>query len=305
MSFDRVELDAALGKHGRVVRVVIAAINGSSPREVGAAMLVFPNGQSGTIGGGALEFEMAARARTATRTCLSHHALGPELGQCCGGRVTLLTEVFTAAPDLPDDVYARGEGEMPLTVARILADARAQGRMPVPQLVNDWMIEPISNPQRNLWIWGAGHVGRAIVNTLAPLPDFSITWIDTHIHRYPEKIPQIVHPFAASKPEQAVKHAPKNAEHLILTYSHELDFALCHELLNHGFDFAGLIGSKTKWARFKNRLTKLGHAPDNIARITCPIGDPSLGKHPQAIALGVGAALMTPKRLQFSGERRA
>ena len=84
-----------------------------------------------------------------------------------------------------------------------------------------------------------------------------------------------------------MRHAPPSAEHLVLTYSHALDLEICHRLLSHGFARAGLIGSATKWARFRKRLLALGHSEVSIARITCPIGDPALGKHPQAIAIGV------------------
>ena len=92
---------------------------------------------------------------------------------------------------------------------------------------------------------------------------------------------------------RVMPYAPQDALHLILTYSHQLDLALCHRLLGHGFEFAGLIGSKTKWARFRARLTALGHSPEQIARLTCPIGRPELGKHPQAIAIGVASANVT------------
>jgi xanthine dehydrogenase accessory factor len=88
--------------------------------------------------------------------------------------------------------------------------------------------------------------------------------------------------------------APRDSEHLILTFSHVLDLALCDVMLRHGFGDCGLIGSATKWARFRARLAALGHAPAEIARIACPIGDPDLGKHPQAIAIGVAAAMMKP-----------
>ncbi len=87
-------------------------------------------------------------------------------------------------------------------------------------------------------------------------------------------------------------HAPQAAQHLILTYSHEIDFELCHAALPHGFDFCGLIGSGTKWARFRRRLKDLGHTDAQIDRITSPIGAPDLGKHPQAIAIGVAAQLL-------------
>jgi Xanthine and CO dehydrogenases maturation factor, XdhC/CoxF family len=76
-----------------------------------------------------------------------------------------------------------------------------------------------------------------------------------------------------------------------------MDLALCHAALGRGFAFAGLIGSHSKWARFRNRLRVLGHGDAAIARICCPIGQKSLGKHPQAIAVGVAAQLQTMQTL--------
>jgi xanthine dehydrogenase accessory factor len=96
----------------------------------------------------------------------------------------------------------------------------------------------------------------------------------------------------AADPALLADHAPSGAEHLVLTYSHALDLELCHRLLSRGFGRLGLIGSATKWARFRSRLAALGHSPAQIARIDCPIGDPGLGKHPQAIAIGVAGALL-------------
>lgn len=150
-------------------------------------------------------------------------------------------------------------------------------------------------PARPLWIYGAGHVGRALVNVMAPLPDFEITWVDTGPERFPETD---VTTLVAKDPALIVKHALTNADHLILTYSHEIDLALCHALLNHDFHSAGLIGSATKWARFRSRLAALGHTPAQISRIACPIGDPALGKHPAAIALGVATAMISPQARQ-------
>lgn len=305
MGFDLAGLRAAVAEHGRVVRVVIAASRGSSPREVGAAMLVWEDGQSGTIGGGTLEYEAMRAARSCTRTGPSHHALGPDLGQCCGGAVTLLTEIYdnTALATLDPEIFARavaGSGDMPISVRRLLARARGQGVLPAPQLIDGWMIEPVHVPARHLWIWGAGHVGRALVHVIAPIPDIAITWVDTAPNRFPPDIPEDVTTVPAARPAELVHHAPADAEHLILTYSHALDLDLCHRLLNHDFAFAGLIGSKTKWARFRSRFAALGHAPERIADITCPIGDPTLGKHPQAIAVGVATSLLQPARQTFT-----
>lgn len=299
MGFDLEELKTAVAEHGRVMRVVIAAIKGSSPREVGAAMLVWRGGQSGTIGGGALEHRAAEAARRQSAPArLSQHALGPDLGQCCGGAITLLSEVYDAAAveALDGTVIARpvAATDMPLSVKRLLARARGQGIPPEPQLVDGWMVEPVHRPSRNLWIWGAGHVGRALVGVLAPLPDLAITWVDTGPERFPDTVPAGVTAVPAAKPAELVRHAPRDAEHLVLTYSHNLDLELCNRLLLHDFRFAGLIGSATKWARFRSRLAALGHPPERIGRITCPIGDPALGKHPQMIAVGVAAQLLRP-----------
>lgn len=305
--FDLAGLRAALDAHVRIARVVIAAFDGSSPREVGAAMLVWADGQSGTVGGGALEWQAVARARAMLAeggSRIDREALGPKLGQCCGGAVTLLTEVFSAeaAAALDAQVIARpvDDRPMPLAVKRLLAAARGQGVLPLPQLLQGWFIEPVARPTRQLWIWGAGHVGRALVSVLAPLPGLAITWVDVAPDRFPDTMPDNVRALPVPDPALAVALAPKEAEHLVLTYSHALDLDLCHRLLSHGFARAGLIGSATKWARFRSRLAALGHGTDAIARIDCPIGDPSLGKHPQAIAVGVAAALLRSPALSVS-----
>lgn len=305
--FDREALTQMIAKHGTVVRVVVAAVEGSGPREVGAAMLVWRDGQSGTIGGGALEYEAAAEARRLLDThdapgLIRRHALGPALGQCCGGAVTLVSERFDAAtlpkPESELGFLRRIDGavEMPLPLVRHLKRLRAGETGSDLFLSHGWLWEPMARAKRPLWIWGAGHVGRAMVETLAPLPDFTITWIDTAPERFPDMIPQGVTQLPAADPALLVPHAPNHTEHLILTYSHALDLELCHQLLRHHFTFAGLIGSKSKWARFRNRLAALGHSPAQIDRITCPIGRPDLGKHPQAIAIGVAAALLEPQR---------
>lgn len=291
--FDLQGLRRAVAAHGRVARVVVAEVAGSSPREVGAAMLVWVGGQSGTIGGGALEYQAAQAALT--RQGLTRHPLGPELGQCCGGAVTLLTEHYDAAAvaALDETVIARGPGDRPLAVQRLIDRARARGEAPAPQLLQGWMVEPVRHPTLPVWVWGAGHVGRAVVDVLAPLPDLAVTWLDTGPERFPETVAEGVTVLPVAEPVRAVAMAPRTAAHLILTYSHALDLDLCHALLRHGFGFAGLIGSDTKKARFSRRLQSLGHTSAEIARICCPIGQKALGKHPQAIAIGVAAQIVS------------
>lgn len=290
MSFDLPALEAAVAKHGKTARIVISKTAGSAPREAGAAMLVWQGGQSGTIGGGALELHVTQVARAMIRSgqmaMREQYPLGPALGQCCGGFVTIVTEVFHAR-NLPKELpYAR----------RISGNAsRPKGDNFMDK--KGWLIECAPPKRRPLWIYGAGHVGQALIHYLAPLPDFDITWIDTHPSRFPH---QHVTNIVATEPPGVVNDAPDDAEHLILTYSHTIDLALCHTILSRKFESAGLIGSATKWARFRTRLAALGHEPAQIARIACPIGDPSLGKHPAALALGVAHTLIhsTGKQLQ-------
>jgi xanthine dehydrogenase accessory factor len=245
------------------IKVTVVATRGSAPREAGAQMLVTEDGIRGTIGGGALEWQAMSQARallgTAAEPMQRTISLGPGLGQCCGGAVTLR---FEAAEDLAP---------------------------------------PTGAP---LWIWGAGHVGRALVHTLAPLPDLAITWIDTSADRFPETLPGTVTRLVAADPPRLMPHAPTDAHHLILTYSHDIDLALCAAALSHGFATCGLIGSATKWARFRTRLAALGHADAEISRIDCPIGDPDLGKHPQAIAVGVAARLLKEQLHKESATER-
>lgn len=310
MALDHTRLHDLLAAHGPLVRIVVAEIAGSTPREAGASMCVWVDGQDGTIGGGTLEHEATQRARalltSGQKARLDRIPLGPTLGQCCGGAVTLLSEVWDARglPDAGAAVFARPlpgkSADMPLAVRRILARVRSEGQHATPRILQGWFVEPLARPRRDLWVWGAGHVGRAIVATLAPLPDLRITWLDTGADRFPG-VPEGVIQRIATNPADLVQDAPAHAEHLVLTFSHALDLELCHRLLDHGFGRLGLIGSATKWARFRSRLAMLGHAPEQIARITCPIGRPALGKHPQAIAIGVAADLLEQTSTELAG----
>ena len=233
------------------VTVTIVATRGSTPREAGVRMQVWPDRIAGSIGGGALEWEAMRIAREMLRQgdplARRTLTLGPELGQCCGGVVEL--------------EFAAGVGRE----------------------------APAAEP---IWIWGAGHVGRAIAGVLAPVGAHEIVLVDIAADRLPPDLPAAVRPLVAADPVRAVGHAPRAATHLIVTHSHALDLALCDALLRHGFAECGLIGSATKWARFRARLRAMGHADARIQNIRCPIGQPALGKHPQAIAVGVAADLL-------------
>ena len=309
MSFDLEALTYAATEYGEVARVVVVQTKGSVPRDAGTSMLVWETGQSGTIGGGALEFEAVKYARKSIERKIPHAAktypLGPAVGQCCGGSVTLLYQWF-GADCLPTEfpvatpVLSAGMTRPPSVEIAIKTGVDA------PTYLADWFIEPLSQASRPIWIYGAGHVGRALVSVLAGLPDLAITWVDTIADRYPHEIPARVTPLVAANPADIVRYAPREADHLVLTYSHKMDLEICHALLGHGFRYAGLIGSDTKWARFRKRLAELGHDPAVIDQIACPIGRPALGKHPQAIAIGVAAELLGRSQARASEkERRA
>lgn len=247
-----------------LVRITVLRIAGSAPREAGTVMHVGPDSQTGTIGGGALEYRATRTAREMLETGRPRFEetipLGPDLGQCCGGSVRLGYEIATD--------------------------------------------EAGPAPTRPLWIWGAGHVGRALVATAAPLPDFDITWVDFARARFPDEIPVPATPLWVENPAALLPHTPRDAAHLIVTHSHALDLELCHGLLDRGFAYAGLIGSRSKWARFRKRLRALGHADARIASITCPIGAPELGKHPQAIAVSTVAELLAQAATQAGRKGR-
>ncbi|MCY3879942.1 MAG: xanthine dehydrogenase accessory protein XdhC [Rhodobacteraceae bacterium] len=296
MSIDLDALCRQLRRHDRVARIVITATEGSSPREAGASMLVWNGGQEGSIGGGALEYECVAAARERLSGASPHadyarRSLGPGLGQCCGGSVTLVTEIFDR------NAVARLSETQALFIrplqhgAGCAPDGLRETKSEV-AIADGWIVEPVARPGRHIWIYGAGHVGRAIVSVLAPLPGFQIVWVDVGLERYPDREWPNVRKLPAVNPADTVGLAEPDSEHLIMTYSHGFDQEICNRILASRFRSAGLIGSATKWKRFRRRLIDAGHKPDAVDRIECPIGDSSLGKHPQAIAVGVVSRLL-------------
>lgn len=291
MSLNPEALARAAAK-GPFTRVLLAEVKGSAPREAGAEIWVWPEATEGTIGGGALEWQAMARARAGFQG-VERVALGPALGQCCGGAVTLVYEVLDAArvAAIVATVWARPLGAqvaaMPPAVLRAMRHPGARLR-----LLDGWIVEPVAAAPVPVSVWGAGHVGRALVAVLAPLPRFALDWIDFAPERF-GAIPQGVRQIVAAHPVDLVRFAPPDTHHLVATHAHDLDFALVHAILGHEFASLGLIGSASKAARFATRLRALGHGAAEISRLRCPIGDPGLGKHPQAIAVGVAAALLS------------
>lgn len=272
----------ALSGHDTVTRVVLAEVHGSTPREAGAAMILTPAGQIGSIGGGRLEYDATAWARE--NSGIRRVALGPAIGQCCGGAVTLVSERIDEATlkGLTGPAWLRrvaGDSPCPGGLTRRHARAAALEETTTIRLESGWLLEPLHRPRHPVVIHGAGHVGRALAEVLRPLRDMSVVLADSRARGLPD-------------PFDALTTAPAGAAHVIVTHDHALDLELCHRLLQRDFGFIGLIGSSTKWVRFRKRLMQLGHESAQIDRIHCPIGDPALGKHPQAIAIGVAQRLL-------------
>lgn len=258
-------------------------------------MIVTARQTMGTIGGGHLELKSVELARemlalnvdTATHR---HFPLGPALGQCCGGTVDVaflpLCEGDRAALQQLQMVEQHGGR---FVVQRVL-DTGAQLALPLD-------FEPWS-----IWVFGAGHVGQAIVQVLATLP-CQIRWIDGREAVFPDHIPPSVWVVATDDPVGEASAVPSGADVLVLTHSHALDLDICLELIKRDdLAYIGLIGSATKAATFRKRFEQRGVAEAAIARIHCPIGQTQLnGKHPGVIAVGVAADLIERRQKRQRG----
>jgi xanthine dehydrogenase accessory factor len=237
-----------------VVLVTVLRADGSTPRDAGTKMVVEADAFHGTVGGGHLELEAITHARALLAAldqggevpapASRDFALGPSLGQCCGGRTTLLFEV--------------------------VAPVR-------------WSVA----------VFGAGHVGRALVKVLAELP-CRVHWVDPRPEAFPEALPPRAARVVADPVADAVDDLPPGCDVVVMTHSHQLDYEVVEAALRRGqHRYLGLIGSETKRARFLARLRERGFSDDQLARLTCPIGVPGLhGKLPAEIAVSVAAQLL-------------
>lgn len=306
MSFDFQKTNEYIKSHGKIARVLILKTFGSAPRDEGTTMLIWDSGQFGTIGGGELEYQVTRLAKKIIidnkGSRIKKFSLGPDMGQCCGGAVELLIEILDETKvkfiSVDDGFFARPvfKNEKSLNVQALIKSYRNKS-VPIKTSFKDgWLFEPVTKEKEVIWIYGAGHVGTAIANILSKLSQFSVTCIDTSQDRYPDNFPKTVEKLITKNPAQIVQYAPSETHHLILTYSHALDLEICHQLLQHNFATAGLIGSKTKWARFKKRLNELNYTFEQINTIICPIGEPSFGKSPYEIAIGVASMLLDKEK---------
>jgi xanthine dehydrogenase accessory factor len=269
-------LDDFLARDGVAVLITIASAQGSSPREPGAQMAVRADGRfAGTIGGGVLEWKALGEAQRLLRSAGAPKfdktfLLGPDLGQCCGGRVTLHFERLNRSDR-----------------AHLTALIAGSDRMPV-------------------LLFGAGHVGRALVLALAPLP-FDVCWVDPRRGEFPLAFPDNVTPVASPDPLAEIRRAAPRTAVLIMTHSHALDLALCDAALRRDdLPSIGVIGSKTKRARFVSQLHKGGLSGEQVARLACPIGLPGLGsKEPAVIAAGIVVQLLRERAQRLASNQTA
>lgn len=155
------------------------------------------------------------------------------------------------------------------------------------------LFEPMRPPAWRIALFGAGHVGRALVGILGTL-DCRVTWIDARATEFPPQYPSNVTALPHPSPADCVAALPSGASVLVLTHDHALDFDIVASALPRAnLPFVGLIGSETKRARFVSRLARTGMHPDAIRRLVCPIGMPGTGgKAPAEIAIAVAAQLL-------------
>lgn len=303
-------IERLIAEQGAAALVTVAQAQGSSPREAGARMVVAPDGTfTGTIGGGGLEWAALAEAQSliarGDKASRLDKALGPDLGQCCGGRVLLTVERFDVADAstiAPLAAAERQDGAL-VTVATRTADGRlarrvAQGtdRSPGPDYdmkADGRVVERFGEEPTPLYLFGAGHVGRALSTALAPLP-FAVTWIDPRPGAFPSEWPANVTTVAQGDPVALLARASAGAFIAVMTHSHALDLDLVIAALSSGrFPYVGLIGSDTKRARFTSAMRKIGMAPDVVDSLVCPIGLTEIAdKAPAAIAASVVAQLL-------------
>ena len=301
-----------LGSGQVVVLVTVVQSAGSVPRPAGAKLWVTDHQFFGTIGGGHLEFKALEQARrmlaspSAERRSVQRYALGPSLGQCCGGVVWLAYERLDARDtDWCAEVRERlrqgrtvcrvvnfGQPESPV---KLVDQPVGAGHLDTDQA--NWvdatleLNDVLAPPGFSVVVCGAGHVGQAIVNLLATLP-VQVIWLDPRPDIWPATVPDNVRRLQGD--ETDVADCPDDACWLVLTHSHALDLALVEAILaQKSFRFLGLIGSKTKKARFQARLLQRFTAAQ-VEQITCPIGlVHTRSKLPAVIAVSVVAQLLS------------
>jgi xanthine dehydrogenase accessory factor len=256
------DLEIFLSDHPTAIVAELTSVRGSSPREQGAFMVIAPDALVGTIGGGALEYMVIARARQAMRDGLPPGVmdvpLGPEIGQCCGGRVLVSLRVVDTA-----------------VAERLIARLRTAGAL-LP----------------HVYLFGFGHVGKALARALAALP-LQVHVVDTRPDELND-LPPGVEAKAVPMPEAVVRSAPAGSAFVILTHDHALDFMIAAEALKRAdTPYVGMVGSRTKRAKFASWYRAQGGREEDLGRLVLPIGDFGLvDKRPEVIAALAAAEIM-------------
>lgn len=304
------------------VLVTVAGIRGSAPREVGAKMIVTERETIGTIGGGQLEYQstrVAISMLDASEMTLRSFPLGSSMGQCCGGVVEILfepiadgmpawlrdlralhgqrepavvaTRISRSVPEklivTADSVFAGDAGSAMVRLARgLLAEGSGAERN-----VQEFY-EPVVASDLNIAVFGAGHVGSAVVNTFASL-DCNVRWIDSRRNIF-RNVPGNVRAIEATDPSLEVAALPPDSYYLVMTHSHSLDFDICDRILRRRDSrYCGLIGSVSKRRRFEKRYRQQGMEQSLIDELVCPIGvDGITGKKPAEIAVAAAAEIL-------------
>lgn len=298
---------ASVQRNEPLAMVTVIGAQGSTPRELGARMLVWPDRFTGTIGGGSLERQGLDQARKlltqdTRRHALQDYPLGPLLGQCCGGHVRLLIERIDR--DSLDWLDPAASARAPFTLTakfeagamrRMIGGPGPHGsdgpRTPIAEVRS--VSETIRPALPRLVIFGAGHVGQAVARAFAPLP-FHLDWLASRDDLRPEAGGTQATILSEHELQEAVEAAPADSLIAIFTHSHDLDYRLTLAALRRPeLAYVGLIGSRTKRARFDHRLRDDGLTDADLARLTCPIGIAELrGKEPAVIAIGLAAQLL-------------
>lgn len=288
------------------VLITVADVKGSSPREAGAKMLVLTDSTIGTIGGGALELDAVLTARLGieqqtTGAILKDYPLGPTLEQCCGGFVQLMFEAIDQSSlnwliqwqeVLTNNKACLFKTTVGESAKHITSEQDIKTSSTV--LADNTLFEYVIDDRQPLWLFGAGHVTQALVETLRHL-DYAITVVDQRDEFLKELAHKNINTRQNDVSCREVGHAPSGAMILVMTHSHAQDFDICHKaLLRDDLSFIGLIGSATKRARFIKRLREKGLSETVISNLTCPIGIGNINdKRPEAIAVSVAAQLLS------------
>lgn len=259
-------LTSFLAANPATIVAELTAVRGSSPREAGTFMLISPEAQTGTIGGGALEYMVIDRARQVLRDGEAGDSLdiplGPEIGQCCGGRVDVALKRVTA-------------GEAQRLKVKLEAEMTARP---------------------HVYLFGSGHVGHALARALSALP-LKVHVVDTRPDEL-TNLPDNVQTHAVAMPEAVVRSAPNGSAFVILTHDHALDFLIAAEALQRAdAPYIGMVGSKTKKARFRSWYLGEGYPAAPLDRLVLPIGGKAfphgLGdKRPEVIAALAAAEIL-------------